>query len=184
MQSEGRQLIEAYLRGDRAAVERVEQWIRAAASAYYRTLAHEWEDVLQDLRLEVLSELGKGRYQGKAKVKTYVWRVVSHSCLDRVRAARRWRWTGLEDDPGAGGVESPAGGGLPHEVADLLLRVLERTSEECRELWRRIVRGESYREISSDLGISEGALRVRALRCRRAAQEIRDRLEGDPAGEV
>ena len=177
MQGEGRELIEAYLKGQADAVDRVERWIRSAASAYYRTLAHEWDDVLQDLRLEVFTELGKGRYRGDASVKTYVWRVVSHSCLDRVRSARRWRWTELDDDPEAGGIETPSRRGISHEVADLLLRVLDRIGDDCRELWRRIVEGESYREIGAELGVAEGALRVRALRCRREALRIRDELD-------
>jgi DNA-directed RNA polymerase specialized sigma24 family protein len=39
----------------------------------------------------------------------------------------------------------------------------------CRELWRLILQGHGYSEISHRLGVRQGTLRVRLLRCRRAA---------------
>jgi DNA-directed RNA polymerase specialized sigma24 family protein len=50
--------------------------------------------------------------------------------------------------------------------------------DECRRLWRMLVDGFSYREMSDEYGVSEGALRVRVLRCRRKALEVRERLLG------
>ena len=45
--------------------------------------------------------------------------------------------------------------------------------EEARTEWLRD-RGQSYREMSEELGVREGTLRVRVLRCRRLATEARD----------
>jgi DNA-directed RNA polymerase specialized sigma24 family protein len=39
-----------------------------------------------------------------------------------------------------------------------------------------VLAGFSYREMSSRTGIAEGALRVRVLRCRKRAVELREEL--------
>jgi RNA polymerase sigma factor (sigma-70 family) len=62
------------------------------------------------------------------------------------------------------------------EVKDLLLRVLDRVPADCRELWRMIHAGLSYREMSTRLGVAEGTLRVRVLRCREKAVAVRAEL--------
>jgi DNA-directed RNA polymerase specialized sigma24 family protein len=84
----------------------------------------------------------------------------------------------LEQDDGR------AGGLLPRTEMedpaerDLLLRVLDRSSQECRELWRMLLLGLSYREMSQRLEVAEGTLRVRVLRCRERAVSTRSELLG------
>ena len=56
--------------------------------------------------------------------------------------------------------------------------VLDRASQECRELWRMLVLGLSYREMSLRLQVAEGTLRVRVLRCRERAVASRAELLG------
>lgn len=172
--------IQAYLEGDPASVAEVDDWIQAAARSYFRRLASQWDDVLQDVRLEVFRALGRGEFRGEAQLRTYVWRVVSHSCLDRIRSASRWRWTDVETSSEAQAIGEirQTGRTVSVETADLVGRVLAEVSEDCRGLWRMIVEGLTYREMSDKLGVSEGALRVRVLRCRRRAAEIRDNLGG------
>ena len=48
---------------------------------------------------------------------------------------------------------------------------LQRVPVECRQIWDGILRGLSYQQLSGELGVSEGALRVRAHRCRKRAAE-------------
>jgi DNA-directed RNA polymerase specialized sigma24 family protein len=60
----------------------------------------------------------------------------------------------------------------------VLFQIVEQMSGDCRDLWRSIAAGQSYRQMSRQLGVSEGALRVRVLRCRRRALEIRESLKG------
>jgi DNA-directed RNA polymerase specialized sigma24 family protein len=48
---------------------------------------------------------------------------------------------------------------------------------ECQKLWRMIVAGMSYRQMSERLEVSEGTLRVRVLRCRKRAMARRDQEE-------
>ncbi len=178
MGREDAEIVAGFLRDEAPAVATVDDWICRAARSFRRRLAHEWDDLLQDLRLEVFQLLKDHRFRGDSSLKSYLWQVVGHSCLDRIRAARRWRWSDLEEAATAG-VEPTAS--ADHLAAwsparDLLMRVLERMPQGCRQLWEMIVIGLSYREMSARAGASEGALRVRVLRCRQRATRVRAEL--------
>lgn len=182
MQAEDADVVGRYLQGEAQAVSAVDGWIARAAYPYQRRLANRWDDVLQDIRLEVTRLLMQGKFRGESSFKTYLWRVVSHTCLDQIRAKSRVKWTELDsgddsEEPSpvitSASHESP---GTRSEVKDLLLRVLERVPAECRELWRMIHAGLSYREMSDRMGVAEGTLRVRVLRCRERALTARAEL--------
>lgn len=174
------ELTSGYLQGDPEAVRHVDQWIRKAAFPYRRRLSDEWDDLRQDLRLEIFQLLQKGKFRRESSLKTYVWRVVSHSCLDRCRARSRNREIDIDlEDVSVLMPPRPAAQGSDAIRRNLLLRVLEETSEDCRRLWQMIAQGFSYKEMSAELDVSPGALRVRVLRCRRKAQEVREQLLGN-----
>ena len=142
-------MVTRFLRGETEAVGTVDGWISRAAWPYQRRLADRWDDVLQDVRLEVTRLLGSGKFRGESSLRTYLWRVVSHTCLDQIRAQSKWKWTDLDgldtaDEPASTAPAIPA----RQEDKDLLLRVLDRVPQDCRELWRMIVAGLSYREMS------------------------------------
>ncbi len=182
-----REVVARFLRGEPDAVATVNGWIERAAWPYQRRLANRWDDVLQDIRLEVTRLLGDGKFRGESSLRTYLWRVVSHTCLDQIRSQTKWQWADLEileQDDGhsaAGPVQAPAGDPVER---DLLLRVLDRASQECRELWRMLVHGLSYREMSLRLQVAEGTLRVRVLRCRERAVASRAELLGPARNKV
>lgn len=178
MRPEDAQTADGYLRGAAGAHETVERWITCAARPYRRRLGERWEDVLQDVRLEITRLLTAGTFRGESSLKTYLWRVVCHTCLDRLRAQSRWQWTEIDGLPEweAEAILTDPDPGLAKESEDLLLRVVERVSEECRRLWAMVLAGLSYREMSGKTGVSEGALRVRVLRCRKRAIELREEL--------
>jgi RNA polymerase sigma-70 factor (ECF subfamily) len=176
-------LVSRFLRGDREAVGTIDGWISRAAWPYQRRLANRWEDVLQDVRLEVSRLLGEGKFRGESTLRTYLWRVVSHTCLDQIRAESKWQWADLEvADQGM-----PIPGRSPEPLArrqedrDLLSRVLDRVPPDCRGMWRMIVEGLSYREMSRHLDVAEGTLRVRVLRCRERALAIKREILGTGA---
>lgn len=178
--ADDRELVGRFLRGDPEAVSTVDGWIERAAWPYRRRLANRWDDVLQDVRLEVTRLLGDGKFRGESSLRTYLWRVVSHTCLDQIRSQTKWQWADLEtldqEDGRAAGLPRPAM--EDHAERDLLLRVLDRSSQECRELWRMLLLGLSYREMSLRLEVAEGTLRVRVLRCRERAVAAREELMG------
>ncbi|HEY0514356.1 MAG TPA: sigma-70 family RNA polymerase sigma factor [Thermoanaerobaculia bacterium] len=180
MAGDDREMVSRFLRGEADALGTVDGWISRAAWPYQRRLADRWEDVLQEVRLEVTRLLGEGKFRGEASLRTYLWRVVSHTCLDQIRAQSKWKWTdldSLEESPSLA-VEGPSS---RREDKDLLLRVLERVPRDCREMWRLIVAGLSYREMSLRMDVAEGTLRVRVLRCRERATALRrELLEGGP----
>lgn len=184
--ADDRELVARFLRGDADAVSTVDGWISRAAWPYQRRLASRWDDLLQDVRLEVTRLLGEGKFRGESSLRTYLWRVVSHTCLDQIRSQGKWQFTDLEtadqeDGRTAGplrmAVEDPA-------ERDLLMRVLDRASPDCRNLWKMILVGLTYKEMSLRLQVAEGTLRVRVLRCRERAIALRSELMAGPAGRV
>lgn len=175
--------VDGFLRGDVAAAALVDGWIAGAAGPFRRKLTADWPDLLQEVRLEVLRLLRRSSWRGEARLKTYVWRVATHTCLDALRRQRRRP----EGEPAEAAADlrsqdpSPLDRVLEHDRARALLAALQAVPPECRQIWERILRGLSYQQISGDLGVSEGALRVRAHRCRKRAAEA---LAGNagPAG--
>src|SRR3954452_23824325 len=180
------EMVTRFLKGENEAVGTVDGWISRAAWPYQRRLADRWDDVLQDVRLEVTRLLGQGKFRGESALRTYLWRVVSHTCLDQIRAQSKWKWADLETLEQTDDSASPAGPVKPlssrQEDKDLLLRVLDQVPNDCRDMWRMIVAGLSYREMSLRLGVAEGTLRVRVLRCREKAVAARRELMAGPRG--
>lgn len=161
--------IEGFLRGDAGATVRVDDWIARAAAAFRARLGAQWDDLLQDARLEILRLLRRGSFRRESSLKTYVWRVVNHACLHRLRTQRHWRFEATDLDCEPGHERSPFERARGRETTQLLLRVWARAPRECREIWHMILAGLSYQAMSERLGVADGTLRVRALRCRQRA---------------
>lgn len=177
---EDAQTAAGFLAGEADAVRRVDGWIAGAAAPFRRRLGADWPDLLQDARIELLGLLRRSSWRGEARLRTYVWRVVGHTCLDALRRLKRR--PALEPaDPEAAIPSrdpSPLDRVLDLDTARRLLAALEAVPRDCRELWGLILRGLSYVEIGRQMGVSEGALRVRAHRCRKRAV---DALGGNEA---
>ena len=169
-------LIAALLAGEPEAVGTVQTWIRGAFKPYRGRLGPELEDLEQEILLQLTTSLRDGKFQATSSLATYARSYAHHKCIDRLRAASRRTWVDVE------GLElrSPAPSALEvltrREKTDLALRVQEELPETCREVWRMLVDGLRYGEMSERLGEPEGTLRARVLRCRRRALKIRDRL--------
>lgn len=178
MRQEDEELIASFLREEREAINTVEHWIAGAASPFRHRLGWQWEDVLQEIRLETTRLLGAGRFRGESGLRTYLSRVASHTCIDRLRAQTRRQWTELESllDQASPDGESPLDLLLDKQTNQLMLRVLAAMPDECREMWGMILNKLSYQEMSKRLGVAEGALRVRVLRCRQKAAALREQL--------
>lgn len=170
--------IRGLLAGEARVLAEVGRWVRAAASSY-RDLC-DGEDLEQEMLMALLESLRAGRFRGDSSLRTYVHRQVHYTCIDRLRAAKTRPMVTLEglDLPSA--EPSPLGRLARREAVAIALRVLAQVPAECRDLWRGILAGESYGEMSRRSGVSEGTLRVRALRCRRRALELRNEGAGRP----
>jgi len=174
---EDRDVVHKFLAGDRQAVATIDAWILRAAWPFQRRLRSRWDDVLQEIRLEITRLLKQGKFRGDSSLKTYLFRVVTHTCVDQVRDQDRHELLDLDaledaDQPRTKG-PSPA-----EESAerDLLLRVLDQAPRDCRHLWQMLAAGFSYKEMSGRMGVADGTLRVRVLRCREKATRSRAEL--------
>jgi RNA polymerase sigma factor (sigma-70 family) len=164
-----RELVEGLLAGEAGAAAEIERWVRLAATSFRSRLAHDWEDAVQDALVEVLESLRAGLFRGEGALRGYVWRTAARNCLDRVRRRRRWVFVEVEESSLAPSAATALRDLLSRESRDRLLQLMARLPRTCRDLWREILLGRSYREMSERFGVAEGALRVRVLRCRRRA---------------
>jgi RNA polymerase sigma factor (sigma-70 family) len=178
-QTEDQEIITRFLQRETGAVRVIESWIARAASPFRQRLAGHWEDTLQEALLEVTRLFERGAFRGEASLKTYLWRVVNHACLKQLRAQAKTNHVDLDNLPELSGPaeDSPLQQLLSKEAGLILLRVLAEMPSECCGLWRMILDGLSYQQMSQQLGASEGALRVKVLRCRKRAVEMRQQLE-------
>lgn len=175
-ESTARRQIDAFLGGEAEAVDEVRRWVRGASTPYRRKLAHELEDLEQEVIVELTEALREGRFRGESLLATYVRRMVHYKCLNRLRRSQGRQWVDIEE------IELPTPGPTPFDRSaerqsiEVALKVVALMSENCRELWRMIHAGMSYRQMSEKIEVAPGTLRVRVLRCRQKALEERDRL--------
>ncbi len=161
--------------GEDDAAKELEDFIAKVATPFRADLGAEWEDVVRAATVEVLAELEKRDFEGIHDLRAWVWRLTNRSCIDARRRARRVDWLSLD---GESSLSEGSTVTVDFAARDLSLKILGMASAECRELWRRLHLGESYEEMSQALGLTEGALRVRVLRCRRWALSKKRRLGG------
>ena len=152
--------------------KRLLRLVHGAASSYRTALAEEYEDVVSDCVLEVLELDRRGRIRDTGG-EAYVWRVVSHRCIDAIRRRRRQSSEPLSASEGDADGSSSC---QSLEQKELAQRVWDAASSDCRDLWGRIADGQSFEDIARDLGTTPGALRVRASRCRKWARQEKSRI--------
>ncbi len=169
------EFIRNFLDGDPPAVRQVELWIAGAGKAFRGRLGGEWEDLRQDILLEVTRLFSEGRFRGESAPVSYVWRITNHACIRKIRQVNRWAPdVAALLDRQIDKRQTAAERLLEQDRLASIRRIVMQMSEECKELWRRVLAGQSYQTMSAELGIAEGALRVKALRCRRKALSLRD----------
>jgi len=176
-----RALVEGICGGESAAARTVEGWVRLAASPFRSHLGADWEDAAQETLVEVIEGLAAGRFRGDGALRGWIWRITARNCLDRLRLRRRWVQVALSEELVPAAEAGVLGELLEAEGRSRLLALIARLPRGCRDLWREVLRGRSYREMSRIFGVSEGALRVRALRCRRRALELAEDEAGGNA---
>lgn len=169
MSSPDNVLLDAFLDGEPAAVAEVSEWIRLSLLPFRGRLGDEVDDLHQEALTELVVALRR-LTEGPGSLRGFAFRLAQRSAIDRLRARRRWRFEGLADaaEPVARDL-SALEQLLRDETRGRLLALLGELPALCRELFRQLFAGASYREMAASQGVSEGALRVRVLRCRRRA---------------
>jgi RNA polymerase sigma factor (sigma-70 family) len=178
MVSPDQNLIKRFLAGESEAVRTIDEWIMKAAFSYKIRLAHVWDDVLQTVRLEITRLLQNGAFRGESSLKTYLWRVVNSTCLTFIRKQLKAETVEIETifEKADESSISPLDAVLQKETESLAMRVWAEMPSDCRELWKMILKGLSYDEMSREKHINSGTLRVRVLRCREKAVIVRDKI--------
>lgn len=170
-------VVEDFVSGRPEAAEAVSKWISLAAWPFRSRFGDDWEDAVADATLQVTQALHAGRYQGRGTLKAYVRRVAVTTCLDRLRSRKRWRWTELVEEFHPSDPRSPDDAIEAEDVWRLAAKVVSEVGEDCARLWRMLLEGLSYAEMADRVEIAAGTLRVRVLRCRKRAVEIRRKIE-------
>jgi RNA polymerase sigma-70 factor (ECF subfamily) len=157
--------------------------VRQAASPFRHALGDDWEDAVQLAQIALLETLREDRFRWEASFGTFAWRVTSNICVDQMRRRRVRRTVSPEPAaPSEAGEPSPSARLERAERRMAIFRVLMAAPAGCRRLWRMILEGLSYEEMSRLERVSPGTLRVRVHRCRQRAREELERLDSDATG--
>ncbi len=124
----------------------------------------EAEDVVQDAYLRAQESLAEGRFDGRASLSTWLYRIVANLAVDTLRKRKR------REQPADVGEPSDFGGEAALQ-ARLALRELdswlaELPHEQRAALVLSAMEGQSNAEIARILGTSEGAIEQRLVRAR------------------
>ena len=176
-----KEIIRNLLASEPRTIDEVRSWIRLSCVPYRTQLGTVLEDVEQQVLLELTISLRKNQFRGRSGFRTFIRACSHHRCIDEIRRMSRRSMGDIDGMTLQSSTPSVLDELAFDEQVALALRVQEEMPEGCRELWDLLQQGLSYREMSRRLGVAEGTLRVRVLRCRKQALETRSRhLEADP----
>jgi RNA polymerase sigma-70 factor, ECF subfamily len=174
------ELLDACRRGDPAAFEEVVRLThRHVYTQAYRLVGdrQEAEDVSQDAYLRVFR--GLAGFREEAQFETWLYRIVANAAITHLK--RRRRFGDLLTETEQSSFDPPAEAtGVAEETVDrdALVRELEALPVSLRTaVVLKDVYGLSAREVGEEIGISEGAVKVRVHRARK---RLKERLFGPP----
>lgn len=144
--------------------------VEATSSRFVRLAARmlgnvsDAEDVVQDAYIKAYRSLTSGRFEGRARVRTWLYRIVVNNCLDLLRQRRR-STADADDAPelawdGAASAEAHL---ALKELADMCADLPD---EQRAALVLKAVEGFTSSETAEILDITEGAVEQRLVRAR------------------
>ena len=153
----------------------------------YRMLAHPEDaaDAVQDSLEKAL--LKRDTFRGESKLSTWLFSVLTRTCLDRLRHRQRWRWDAQEatrldpEAPHSAVVELLRDEELAFDVSEHIAFCFSCVArslppEEAAALLLREVFGFSNAEAAKICGVSQSVLRHRLSAGRTAMQDTFERL--------
>jgi RNA polymerase sigma factor (sigma-70 family) len=138
-------------------------------------------DVLQKTFVQAYQ--GLARFEGRSSLRTWLFAIARHRCLDEVKVWRRWarRATAMDDVP-AGDMPDVAEGAsverglLDEERRRIVARCVEELAPRTRDaIVQRYTQGLSYAQMSDVTGEQAATLRARVAR---ALPALRRCVEG------
>ncbi len=170
--------VDDYLRGDPAAFDALDQLVRGLLRGRYPGLHSEHDDVAQAVHVKLIESLRVGRFTGEKRLEAYVWGIVHHTAIDRLRAIYRQRVLFSGEDP-----ELVASSDDSYKIAEdadeerAMHQAILAVPASCRELWRLVLVDKlSYEEIGERLSIPAGTVKSRMWYCRRKAMSALRRI--------
>lgn len=163
-----------FLKGDTAAFQEV---VDATSARLVRLGARmlgnmaDAEDVVQEAYVKAYRSLLEGQFDRRAKVETWLYRIVVNAAIDaRRKRTRREPATDAAED--VAGADSPVEARLAlAEIADWLGAL---PADQQAALVLKVVEGRESAEIAEILGCSEGAVEQRLVRARAALRQRRN----------
>jgi RNA polymerase sigma-70 factor, ECF subfamily len=132
------------------------------------------EDVVQEAYVKAYRFLAEGRFDGKASVHTWLYRIVANASVDALRSrSRRPVPTDVLPDVALDGAASAEAHVALAELSDWLEAL---PAGERAAVVLKAVEGLSSAEVATILGCSEGAVEQRLVRARAT---LRRRSSGD-----
>jgi RNA polymerase sigma-70 factor (ECF subfamily) len=172
-----RRIIRGLLAGDPEALATLDAWILVVLRNEFHALAEEWDDLRQDIRVRIFTNLRHDRFHGESALRTYVHRIARNTGIDLWRRlATRRREAQPTDSPGR--TESATADGSVAVVSrDFLRKILRGLPADDRHLLE-LLHGQhlSYAEVARLLGVAEGTVKARVFHCRERLFLLRRQL--------
>lgn len=133
----------------------------------------EAEDVLQDSYIKAWDALGRGRFDGRSHLRTWLYRIVANAATDALRSRKRREREHLEEDRDAASptVSTEA----RYALRELASWLEELPADQRAALVLKELEGLSGQEIAEVMGCTEGAVEQRLFRARAALRERSER---------
>lgn len=176
------ELIKGFLLGEKQASETIDCWIATAVRVTLGERGEDIKDLEQDIRHKLILDFREQNFRYDCDLKTYVCRIAQFTCIDHLRRKKRTpQYESIED------VESELVDAErnPLELVEakdertIFEKIFAQWPEMCRQLWKLLCKGYSYREISKRLSIAEDTVRTRLFRCKQMATNLRIKLTGE-----
>lgn len=133
----------------------------------------EAEDALQEAYVDAYRALREGRWDGRSRVETWLYRIVTNAGIDALRRRREQRGNEAREPRFDGAIAAEARVAL--RELDALLGEL--APQDRAALVLTAVEGLSAKAAAEALGCSEGAVEQRLVRARAALRDKQSRAE-------
>lgn len=171
-------LAESLSRGDESARKAFFDAFKGYLASVCRRYLDEDElrDVLQDVFVKIFTKAGSFSWRGPGSLQAWARQISVNDSLAMLKKRNRLRSVPidtLQDDDGGGPVledDPDPAGGIPAEV---LMAMIRRLPPQYRTVFNMyILDGMSHKEISKELGISEGTSASNLLRAKKSMAKM------------
>lgn len=169
--------VERFLKGDAAAFQEL---VDATSTRLVRLSARmlgnvaDAEDVVQEAYVKAYRSLLDGQFDQRAKVETWLYRIVVNATIDaRRKRTRRGPDVPIDDETATDTQEGAATGEARLALTELAAFIGELPPDQQAALVLKAVEGRESAEIAEILGCSEGAVEQRLVRARATLRQRR-----------